>query len=620
MKDIIDVKDFLNDLHGKTESKFRCIKEKRVKDIKGYYSFNVHEKLKSFNNEGYEVYFLVNEGGYTSREITKYNSLFVDLDCGRDIEGNYHHIDFVGQYKEFKRYELHDFDYQPSYIIETRNGLHAYWLLEDGVNFEQFNECEKRLIDYFDADKIVCKSNNLLRVPSYLWMKDSENPFEIKILESEGTRYKIQDVIDALPELAGREKSPTDKKCTIFIKGTKTTFGANADNINLIINKDIEALKDLLNPVPIEFETHDEVYDHLKKQDLYEFLSLSRNNFKCIFHNDKNPSAGILRNDRNGHHIYNCLSTSCDVSYNIIQVVEELTGMDKRSSLNFLRAVYKVDYKDREWKKQRISYLGNNEKLLSSNDLEKEHKKLNQFVRRYLQTLLVFHSICSKNTLTKKYTDCDGNPVFFASNSHLAAELKKDIKTVTQQVNILAYLGLIRKLPKKEIPKDMLQKSIDYAKSKGQPRIINYFSIPIYDETLINFASQKAREYKQHGFSVKGFGREMIYRVLGEAEADRVYPQAKGKHLSETSMNNAIDTEKIIMSLIEEKYWITEKEIVNELDEKFGKQNYHHNMLKRTLPEIIEKYALEKRRLNNETKARLGITTKGYPYIIIKEE
>jgi hypothetical protein len=616
-----EIKDFFSDFHGGEPTNFRSIKGGNVKDLNRHYNKHTEGVLQQLNKQGYEIYFVPNTGGYKNQQITKFNCVFVDLDCGRDSKGNYYEIDFVGEYKEIKLSELRDFVYHPSYIVETRNGLHAYWLLEDGVKLEQFKECELRLIDYFNGDKAVKNPARLLRVPSYYWMKDPQSPFKTKLLESEGTRFKINDLIDSLPKIegkAGREKSPTNKNCTFLISGPKPTPSANVEMVELIENRDVEALHEVLNPNPINFETHEEIYDYLKEQDLSEFLGLGGCNFNCIFHDDRTPSAGIIKNDDNGHHIYNCLSGSCNVSYNIIQVVEQLTGMDTKSSLEFLRTVYKVDYKDSEWKQKRIACLESNEKLLLSSDLEEEHKKLNQFVNRYSTLLLFFHKYCQKNIYTKNYTDNKGNPVFFVSNNYLASKLNKDRKSITQQVSILAYLGLIRKLPKEEIPKDLLMKSIEFAKSRNQPRIISYFSIPIYNEDLIDFASKKAMEYKQYGFSVKGFGREMIYRALGEEEANRVYPQEKGKTLSEKSMNNAIDIEKILMSLIEDKSWTTEKEVVEVLDEMFGKQSYHQNMLKRISPEIIDKYALEKRRLNKELKTKLGIITNGYPNIILR--
>ncbi|MFP3472724.1 hypothetical protein R0J90_21970, partial [Micrococcus sp. SIMBA_144] len=76
------------------------------------------------------------------------------------------------------------------------------------------------------------------------------------------------------------------------------------------------------------------------------------------------------------------------------------------------------------------------------------------------------------------------------------------------------------------------------------------------------FAQQKAKDFNDHGFTVKAFGREMIFRAFGEEEANRVYPQERGKGLSEASKGYATIIESVILSLLRNKEWTTGNEIV----------------------------------------------------------
>lgn len=72
----------------------------------------------------------------------------------------------------------------------------------------------------------------------------------------------------------------------------------------------------------------------------------------------------------------------------------------------------------------------------------------------------------------------------------------------------------------------------------------------------------KAFEFKVKGFTMKGFSRELLLRSLGMEEADRVYPRLEGKTLSEFSEELCRGLEKLAHSLILEKGWTSEKEII----------------------------------------------------------
>lgn len=146
------------------------------------------------------MYFIVNSGGYKDNDITAFNAVFIDLDCGRDkTTGDYFSLEVVQGYKDEKLKELNDFLLKPSYIVETRNGLHVYWLLQPNTTLDQFSMCEELLISYFNADLKVKNPARLLRVPSYNWNKDPENPFRTSIIVRNDMRYEIEEIINSFP-------------------------------------------------------------------------------------------------------------------------------------------------------------------------------------------------------------------------------------------------------------------------------------------------------------------------------------------------------------------------------------------------------------------------------------
>ena len=63
--------------------------------------------------------------------------------------------------------------------------------------------------------------------------------------------------------------------------------------------------------------------------------------------------------------------------------------------------------------------------------------------------------------------------------------------------------------------------------------------------------------------------------------------------------------------------YITEQEVIEELKNKYGKV-LTQIQLKRSLQEILNNYCLKRIRANKKLKEQYGVTTKGYPCLIIK--
>ena len=64
--------------------------------------------------------------------------------------------------------------------------------------------------------------------------------------------------------------------------------------------------------------------------------------------------------------------------------------------------------------------------------------------------------------------------------------------------------------------------------------------------------------------------------------------------------------------------YITEQEVIEELKNEYGKV-LTQIQLKRSLQEILSNYCLKRIRANKKLKEQYGVTTKGYPFLILKE-
>ncbi|MFT9849265.1 hypothetical protein [Aneurinibacillus sp. REN35] len=610
---------FLNKIFSENELiNFRCLKSGQTsKDIKDKYNFEVINQLGKINEQDYDIYFVVNSGGYKSEEIHKINAVFIDLDCGRDENKNYFSIEIVQQYKIKKLSEIRKFKHRPTAIVETRNGLQIFWKLVAGTTNEQFAQCEELLIKYFDADKQVKNINRIMRVPDYYWCKDPNNKFLATLIEFSNVEYAIQDIIDALPEVEIDSKGVYDNqkyKYYYSIPDTKTP------NIDLIKQRDIEKLQTRLNPQSIILHNHKEVYDYLKKRDLHAFLGVYGNSFSCVVHEDSNPSAGIIVNKETEHYVYNCFSDNCGYKGTIIDIAMELTGLDIHDVLRFLRQVYRVEYAETEWQKERKVIIEENKRYIYGEELREKYPNLEKRLKRYINYLFIFNEIAKEKIVTENFTDGDGNPVFFSSLPYIAQRWNKnDEKRTGNIMALFAYLGLIKKLSENEIPDFLLKRARHEAAKKKTKNIVSFYSVPPYDERLLSFAEFKAKEYEEKGFTMKGWSREMLFRALGEDEANRVYPQMKGRKISNYSENLTHEIEQVVFSLIKEKGWVREKEIIENLNYQ-GKSAHIQTQIKRIIPEMEEKYGLIKARLNKELKAKFSIEIEGYPVIIYQEK
>ncbi|QHA92253.1 hypothetical protein [Bacillus sp. N1-1] len=631
-----DLIDFMQKVHNGEKVRFRSILNDKISDIYSYFNDEVELQLQHLNNHNYEIYYVVNAGGYRDEEITRYNAVFIDLDRGKNEFKEYYPLKEVDRYKKKKRKQLRGFPLNPSYIIETRNGLHVYWLLEAGATEDQFKQCQELLIDYFDADPVVKNPARLLRVPSFYWCKDKNNTFEIMIKEANRSRYDIDDILDKLTKTEDWDKRVNNrKKCSKLLSivdtpipkasktaetptGSKGTKYRDIDKIKLIKEQDVEVLKSILKPEGIKVSSHEEVYDYLKKQNLKEFLGLGGTNFNCIFHEENKPSAGIITSQETGHYIYNCLSGNCDVSLTIIQVTQRLTGLSMTDTLRFLRKVYNVEYFETAWQQRRYKILEENQQFLISKEIEVLYPEVNKCIKNYVPILCSIHQLCIEFLQTENFTDNRGNPIFFASTRYIAQRCDKDKRRISDVVSLLVYLGLLRKVPENEIPDFLLKNSKHEAAKKKRHHIVSYYSIPQYEELALQFCKNKVKEFKESEFTMRGWGRELILRKLGEEEANRVFPQMQGKKIHESEITKLI--EEITLSLIKEKEWTTESEVLDHLlYETSEKKTLCKKKIKRIVPEMLDKYGLTKKKLNKALKDELNVTLENYPNIIYRE-
>lgn len=402
-------------------------------------------------------------------------------------------------------------------------------------------------------------------------------------------------------------------------------------NVQAIKNGNIQYLQSVLNiNKEVILPNEQEFYDYIKTEiDLPELLGIDNpSKFNCIVHDDTNPSAGIIIGD-SGDYIYNCFG--CGFKGNIIHVIQALTKKKTYQVIEYIKEIYKIKIVKTDWQQEQINILETNKQMLLNGDFEKYYPEVYKLIKRYISQLIMMHDIAIMNVRDENFIDENGDIVFFISNRELAKMLDQRQPTKVNQRNVLfAFLKLLKKLDKKEIPEEDLKKALEIQRKYKHQKIVNYFSLGDYDIFRMKESEERAKKWNENNMSMTGLSYEGIYRTFGHEIAWEVYPQHKNKFIktdegykkvnrttSTASDNRTNEIAIIIMNEINNKGYVVEKEIVEELKGKYG-QSFAQTQIKRSLQEILEGYNLKRIRCNKEIKKQYKVDSKGYPFIIVK--
>jgi P4 family phage/plasmid primase-like protien len=216
------------------------------------------EKKDSLNLKGYESYFTVNgfqdAPDYKKENCTNLNAFFVDIDSRKDL----------------KELEAIKTKLDPTFIVETKNGFHIYWLLDEVIykneitaeewsdKLSQWERVEQNIVTALKADPVVKDVTRILRVPdTFYWKKTdskwkdgTEGIFKIKgIYKKNANTYSMDEVeavfpSAALPSINDFTKNPSerlkrlaDAEKTNFFERVNDEFPiTERDSFNKLIN------------------------------------------------------------------------------------------------------------------------------------------------------------------------------------------------------------------------------------------------------------------------------------------------------------------------------------------------------------------------------------------------
>ncbi len=405
-------------------------------------------------------------------------------------------------------------------------------------------------------------------------------------------------------------------------------------NVKAIKEHDIEYLCKVLAHDPIEFENKNEFWDYIYSElDIAELIDIDDpRSFCCVLHDDHNPSANIFTT-QNGVQKYRCCSEN--LTLNIKQLIELLGDFKSEyKAIQFIMNIYNLSIKESQWsieQRENIDLMISNITLNKFKELCPQADKNIKYAK---DTFLMMLSIARNNVYSEKFSNDDGEIVFFVTNKKLADYLgkgnsQKKIDKVSKYIKMLIYHDLIRILDDDKIPKELLFKAIKYSGTdKRQGNHVSFYAIPSWVIQQLSTIENNGVRWKEKGYRIAGVSFDMFYRSEGFDVAASMYPQYKKKKneygeivdrtTTKASDERTLKISEVILQCIQRKGYCTEKEVVYILGNKY-RYEVTETQIKRCLNEIMDLYGLKKVKANKALKEQYHIKSDGYPNIIIED-
>ncbi|AOS99608.1 hypothetical protein ESP131_04715 [Exiguobacterium sp. U13-1] len=424
---------------------------------------------------------------------------------------------------------------------------------------------------------------------------------------------------DCITNISRKKPKQTSHKY-IHNKPNEKISSSEARNIDLIRSQNIHELHNRIVPSKKQFYSEADIVDYLKKQDLRKYLGIETTGaFKDIFSNDKNPSAGIhLSHEENGHQMYTCHSEKNSFSGTIFNVTKKICGGKNDEILEFLKKVYLIELIESPYQKELLCKIEDYERYLLSDEFKHENPNSHKILRKrnMLKNFLILLDI-SKLHLPQ---DEKSGVLFYHSLETLAKRMDKSKSATHRYINLFVILKMIKKLDDLETPPELLSL---HKKTKADKQYKYYSST--YELVLPNKKAffeeveKMSTIWIEKGFTLDNVNYESMYRNYGAEEANRVYPQDKNREVPELNEIVTKCIEEKVLILIEKNNWTTEARVLEEVKLYFrGQKKFKEIQFKKCISDTMDKYGLERIRLNKILKEELEIESNGFGNIIRK--
>lgn len=553
----------------------------------------------------------------------------------KDKEGNVVRYTVKGfrtneRIKELKAEFLKQFkkELETALIVETKNGFHIYFVIRNGIK-SRYKEIQEGLIRKFGSDPVVTDLARILRLPYFYHLKETEDPFFVQVINwgkqnsnGEWITYTQDELINHL-ELNVSEKHiemhqmllPNDEPKTM----KKTT------PLKLKEKFDVTLSKETMSFVEFVEEIKEKSFSDFFENEEFENME---HTFCCHFHNDVNPSA-TLYEMKDGKKMYFCYSSNCTKQYrSVIDVAMETLSTPEQhvtfsQTVDFLAQKLGVKLDMDAYQKEKYQELTLNTMWIKNN-LECVRKEMSSYpalysyITRPLKKILKEMILYVLGTPINKDWSYENKPIFFMSYEYISEEIGVSRSLVVKYINLLALLGLVKKLHHADVPKTL------YKRFEKDKQAVNYYCLPSFED-VGNEAENMVKRIKEIGFKKGEVDFEYISSSFGLGKAREVFP------------NDGMKTDKPTVSVTKRKVRKKVEDAMSFMEDyakqliRKNKYIKEENLKAKTKKEQFNVYSKEKREIvkrnlfDNELESiyenfKVAFETEGYARVRLSKK
>ena len=372
---------------------------------------------------------------------------------------------------------------------------------------------------------------------------------------------------------------------------------------------------------PITIRVPEELFSHLSHIKMNEFFNVPLNKgISCLLptHKDRHASARF-EIDSTGRYIYHCYA--CDVRYDIIDLICELTNVSIFDAKMFLCYLFNINY-ETEWQKYQRDNIDFIQNYIHHGPFEKNYPVLSKtFFRKNLYGVYTFLLDIAKSYIyDKDLIDID-KPIFYMATNLMIEKSKLyglnfSNYRLHMSVKFLARLGLIEIISDDKLSnriKGILRDIKNKHKIFNIPRRrIDCYAIPKFTPELLHNAEKRILEDKENCVRVTHYCRTAA--ILDNKDlANEMYVQDINKSIN-PEVENFYKTYKArAIKMLDKKGYFLERDLLSYMKQygKLQKEKYSHYCL----PKLVKELQIEKVSFSKKIKVNYNISDKSvYKY------
>lgn len=286
-----------------------------------------------------------------------------------------------------------------------------------------------------------------------------------------------------------------------------------------------------------------QTFDKLKE------LALTSNMFELIFPNlrqyqegiklpcelSENSIAWIAKDPQKGVYRYFSEKDGKIIGLNIFDLLEIIDGVEDNPREGFRNAILELarllgldQLKDRWVLEQESKYERNLNVIQTAQaKMNRKYPTLGAFMADKHMRVLEFIQHCGKSHVNRMMYH-QGEAIFYVATTHIAKAIddkKLDQPAVSRSINLLTALGLIEKIPYKELSKEQLDIAVGIRGDNGKRQLVTFFRIPDYtNPSTFKAAEDMARKLREVGIRTdRHLTEDKLRKHFGDEIAKRVY-------------------------------------------------------------------------------------------------